>query len=996
MIRLLLLGPQGLTGDEGQSLTAVLAQPKRFGLLAFLAVEGARHAVRRHRRDELLAMFWPEQDESRARRGLTYALYFLRRELGSGVVVGQREEVSLDSARLWCDVWAFEQALDDGRPDEALSLYRGDFLAGFFSGDAPDLEHWADGKRFRLRERAREAAWALVEGAARAGATADGIRAARRALEIASDDERAVRALVSLLQTAGDTAGALAEYEHFARGFQELRGGPPSPMSVPANVRVAAARVNTTFEPPVPIERGQAAEPTVVARDTPAPAAAVLGTRTEVTETTAHPAPPAQAVVAETGRVRRQRIGDRIRIALGAAIAVAVIGAAAATWRFRETQPSPGVAAVVAVMPLAYHGSPDLSYTGDGLTSLIAGNIDQFTGLRSVNTRLLMSGAGGSESRRTPDDAAAAAQRFGAGAFVLGDVTAAGRRLRISATWYANDGGRPRPLGGVVVAEGPTDSLFELADRITAGLTAARTLGRGGSGQPRSSATALKSTASLPALRAFLDGERAFRAGRYDAAIVSYRQAVAIDSGFALAFFRMSQAANWTGDSRVQRIADEQTQLRSGRLPPRDRRRALAWHESMAFRPAVAEGLYRDLVAEDPTDVEAWYYLADLVYHWGAWSLGKPASESRVEWARVLALEPNDASALIHLARLAAADGDHAGFDSLTNRLVTLNPSSDLAPEVRALRAFAFAGGVERAAVATEFAREPFKLNVAADVAGHVMATSSDLEGVDALWAAIEHDVPAPENRGMIALQRASVALARGQIRAAYAFIDSATTTIPIMAVRYRALAATLPFVAARRQMLDDALDRLMRADASAARPDAPAWRDYLIGRIALRRGDVQEATRRVTALQARSNTDRSAAELAPMLRADVALAAGRTADALAAIGPRPMIGASFADPTSTLTSASERWVRAEVYAKIGRAREALRVFASIPDPAGGDVAFAAAAHLRRGELHESLGERAEAAGQYRRAIGYWLGADVDVRPLMDRARTGLARVAGR
>ena len=997
MIRLLLLGPQDLTGDEGGSLHAVLAQPKRFGLLAFLAVEGARGPVKKHRRDELLAMFWPEQDESRARRGLTYALYFLRRELGSGIVVGQRDEVALDSANVWCDVWAFEQALEAGRPEEALSLYRGDFLVGLFAGDAPDLEHWADGKRFRLRERAREAAWALIETAERSGARSDGIRWTRRALEIAPDDERAFRALVILLHGSGDMAGVLAEYEHFVRSYEDLRGGSPSPQTralveslhgapvavaapVTPNVRVSAPRLLTVFGPPVPI-----------APEQPVAHAPIVAPMPSV----AHPAGAAPAVVVTTSTAPHRRFGRGARIAFAATAAVAILAAAIVAWRSGESEASTALPSVVAIMPLDYHGSPDLSYTSDGLTSLITGSIDQLDGLRSVNSRLLMPSPGGVDVRRTPQAAAAAARRFGAGAFVLGDVTAAGRRLRISATWYVSDEGSPRPVGDAVVVEGPVDSLFELADRVTAGLSAMRALGRTTGAPPRVSAAALKGTASLPALRAFLEGERAFRAGRYDAAIVSYRQAVDADSGFALAFFRMSQAANWTGDERVQRIADEQTQLRRERLPPRERRRALAWHESMAARPAVAERLYRDLVAEDPTDVEAWYYLADLVYHWGPSALGKPASESRPEWTRVLALEPNDASALIHLARLSAADGDRAGFDSLTQRLSTVDPRSNLAPEVRVLRAFAFGNAAERASASREFARESFKIAVAADVAGHVMATSNDLTGVDRLWRAIEHDPPTPEKYGMIALHRASVALARGRFRDAAALVDSASTVTPSMALRYRALIATLPFVAASGPALEDARVSVARGDTITGGDGAAAWREYLLGVIAVRHGELTEATRNAVALQARRN-DPWATELAPSLRAETALAAGRTADALADIGTRPIIGALFVDPVSTLASAGERWLRAELYAKAGRLREALWVLASIPDPAGGDVAFAAAAHLRRAELHESLGERGAAATHYRRAIGYWIGADPEIQPLMDRARAGLARVDGR
>src|SRR5205085_8578837 len=53
-------------------------------------------------------------------------------------------------------------------------------------------------------------------------------------------------------------------------------------------------------------------------------------------------------------------------------------------------------------------------------------------------------------------------------------------------------------------------------------------------------AAAARSTESLPALRAFISGERDFHDGRYDAAAASFRTAVARDSAFALAHYRLA------------------------------------------------------------------------------------------------------------------------------------------------------------------------------------------------------------------------------------------------------------------------------------------------------------------------------------------------------------------------------------------------------------------------------------------------------------------------
>src|SRR5919205_360129 len=68
MIELRLFGAASLDssdpGREREELQALLTQPKRLALLAYLAVATPRGF---HRRDRLLGLFWPELDEERAR-----------------------------------------------------------------------------------------------------------------------------------------------------------------------------------------------------------------------------------------------------------------------------------------------------------------------------------------------------------------------------------------------------------------------------------------------------------------------------------------------------------------------------------------------------------------------------------------------------------------------------------------------------------------------------------------------------------------------------------------------------------------------------------------------------------------------------------------------------------------------------------------------------------------------------------------------------------------
>src|SRR3989442_4008064 len=146
-----ILGALNLLGAGGRELTSVLAQPKRVALLAYLAAATPR---RPHRRDSLVALFWPELDQEHARAALRQALHGLRHALGDGVLVTRGDEdIGLDEAQIRCDVIEFERAADAGRLADALELYRGDLLGGLFIRSAPEFEQWLEDEPTRPNSR---------------------------------------------------------------------------------------------------------------------------------------------------------------------------------------------------------------------------------------------------------------------------------------------------------------------------------------------------------------------------------------------------------------------------------------------------------------------------------------------------------------------------------------------------------------------------------------------------------------------------------------------------------------------------------------------------------------------------------------------------------------------------------------------------------------------------------------------------------------------------
>jgi DNA-binding SARP family transcriptional activator/TolB-like protein/Flp pilus assembly protein TadD len=239
MIRVRLLGPLSLTDEGGTPVQSVLAQPKRFALLAYLA---ASPSPVTHRRDTLIGMFWPELDEDHARQALRQSLYALRQCLGSRAIVGMGEElVSVKAEQLWCDAASFTAALEDGHDADALELYRGPFLEGFHIPGVLSFDRWVEGERRRFELSAVKAAWRLVE---RAGSERSEARKwAERALELAPYDEESLRRYLLLMAEHGQPATAARAYESYVERLATDLELEPSPETVILVKRIRAGEI---------------------------------------------------------------------------------------------------------------------------------------------------------------------------------------------------------------------------------------------------------------------------------------------------------------------------------------------------------------------------------------------------------------------------------------------------------------------------------------------------------------------------------------------------------------------------------------------------------------------------------------------------------------------------------------------------------------------------------------------------------------------------------
>lgn len=214
MVEIRLLGGFALT-VAGSPVD--LPGQKDRALLAFLAAEPDRL----HRRERLAGLLWGESTDARARDSLKHALGRLRRALGAGAAMLEagREAVCARPAAYWLDIAEFETLAGSDEQavlDQALALWGGDLLEGL-TVDEPGFDEWRAGRAARLRQSVDDASMRYLTLVAESHDSEKAIAAARRALRLDPQSERACRLLMRGLEAAGDRVQAMTAYHDFAK-----------------------------------------------------------------------------------------------------------------------------------------------------------------------------------------------------------------------------------------------------------------------------------------------------------------------------------------------------------------------------------------------------------------------------------------------------------------------------------------------------------------------------------------------------------------------------------------------------------------------------------------------------------------------------------------------------------------------------------------------------------------------------------------------------------
>jgi eukaryotic-like serine/threonine-protein kinase len=619
-----------------------------------------------------------------------------------------------------------------------------------------------------------------------------------------------------------------------------------------------------------------------------------------------------------------------------------------------------------------------LSLWREGLVDVLSRNLDGAGPVRSVPSTTVIRRWSGRADRPS---AVALGRSTGARLVVFGSLIGAGPdSARLTATAF--DVVEDRPLADIELRDA-ADRMDRLADSLTVRLL--RELGRTRRIEVFRT-TSLGST-SLPALKAFLRGEQWFRRASWDSALVSYEQAIALDSTFPLALWRSSMVLGW------QRSAFDSVSLaralRAGALnhglAPRDSLLVTADSILSALYGTVPRVSWRavrrihdlalDLTRRYPDDYEAWYVLGEARFHWGS-PVGSSPREALETFDRAIRSDSSFAPAYIHAVELALwLDGPQAGHRyaagylaleptdasaagiRLTDQLMqaTITPSQDR----RQLLRQASPSALHDAWLA---------LSRAADTMESAVAVTR------ALAAAPEGDAPwisQPRREAWLG----TTLLYRGHIREAVRILFQNPAVLPVALVEAARLTSELPDTTER--MFRDWLagGRLVVVPATlswwAARGDSATVRAIVRRSDSIARSATSQVDRDIG-----SYTSQAAQAHLALMRHDTA-AAVRRLEAL----PDSLCPLCY---FQRLTLAHLLSARQEDR-KAAELLDRWLVELTVPS----DVLWT----LERARVAERMGDREKAGHSYQYVADVWRHADPELQPYVTEAREGLGRM---
>ncbi|HET9582240.1 MAG TPA: protein kinase [Gemmatimonadota bacterium] len=637
-----------------------------------------------------------------------------------------------------------------------------------------------------------------------------------------------------------------------------------------------------------------------------------------------------------------------------------------------------GAAPAIAVLPFSAHGE-EVDVWREGMVDLLSMGLDGAGGLRVIDNRTLLARWNESVGNRAADLdlALEIARQTQASYAVVGSVVAAGSQLRFAADVYDLESGRPL---GQAVAEGSPDSIFALVDRI-AMQTLAIVFQEDPDDLPAIDLAAVTTT-SLPALKAYLDGEVHFRRTELPAAIEAWEKAIRADTLFALAYYGLAEAYAWDeggnlgNPGRGREMLDRAHRL-ADRLPALEaalvRTKSSRWNNEPGSVAAV------EAVASQYPDVaEAWYNLAEA-YHHQPQAMRGPEETERA-FRRAAELQPASALYRAHLLDLAFLwQPDSARVAREVGAYVRLAPQAARARAGRVAFALAYGDPAARARAREEV--DSLDPEAATQTFEFLRHPQTALER-EALFPAIDRRVE-DSSRWIVRMVRFhGLGTTDGRVRRALATLDDPGTPDVLRHCGPLHLSSRgLPVpeaileerLAATRAARPGPEDKFWISCAAGYAAERGRWREY---------ADLLARTEEIVRREVAAGDSASARQWQRALRAVEAHGLwrrGQTEEAL-----RAFESALGNDNFGWRVL----WLVGRLSYELGRLDQAERVFRSLWYWDGPP------AQLYLGRIYERKGRTAEALEAHRFVLEAWRNADPELEPLIDEARRAVTRLS--
>src|SRR5262245_45268743 len=315
------------------------------------------------------------------------------------------------------------------------------------------------------------------------------------------------------------------------------------------------------------------------------------------------------------------RTGAKRRIpAWTVAAAVVVLGAAAIpAYRAMHAPATPAENGVLSVAIAPFDVlDPQLTLWKEGMVDVLSRNLDGSGPIRSVPPSASVKRWEGHADRTVATEFG---KRLGAQLVVYGQLQPAGRDLVDVKAWVLDTRRDAAP------AEVQFRDSTARMDRVTDSLSV-KVLAAVARDHPIGAARlASLGSGSLPAIKAFLQGAQYYRRTRWDSAATAFKEAVALDSTFGVAYLHLAQTLGWISGTSDPVATDAYRRagalVRPG-LPPRDSLLlTAAGHYANIGRNGVrnlgelkaAISTARVATERYSKDPEAWYLLGDMRLH---------------------------------------------------------------------------------------------------------------------------------------------------------------------------------------------------------------------------------------------------------------------------------------------------------------------------------------------------------------------------------------------